>query len=265
VSRDLLIVLLVLGLLANVALIAGVAWLNHRAATRPPTGPTHDPGAPVVADDTDPARFLGLDAGPAVPGSVDTPAEVTGGPPAVRELADAEEPATLPAARRTPRAGARSPAETPTEGTSGRRRFVMPDDRGSHVRTERATAAFLREPVVPDAEHRSGRRRHRARRPAGKPVPRTDFVISLAGPAPDPRIVHGLSGALRGAVRTSDKVIELPNGRLRITLETDIQGGEAFVRRARGVVRPWLTALDPDVELRVERPRTPARPASGTP
>jgi hypothetical protein len=64
---------------------------------------------------------------------------------------------------------------------------------------------------------------------------------------------------MRGAVRTSDQVVELPGGRLRVTLEADATGGEAFVRRARGVVRPWLSALDPDLELRVERPRTPSR------
>ena len=74
--------------------------------------------------------------------------------------------------------------------------------------------------------------------------------------------MQALSAAMRSTVRTSDEVVELPGGRLRISLEADVPGGEAFVRRARSVVKPWLAALDPDLQLRVERPRTRQRAPS---
>ena len=87
-------------------------------------------------------------------------------------------------------------------------------------------------------------------------------MVSLAGADPDPRLVHALSAAMRSTVRTSDEVVELSRGRLRISLEADVPGGEAFVRRARSVVKPWLAALDPDLQLRVDRPRTRQRAPS---
>jgi hypothetical protein len=248
VSRDVLVVLLVLGIAANIALIAAVAWLNHRATRQARGGPGGDPGAPVAADDTDPARLLAIGTGLVDRDWVDTRPQAgsrDASPPETRQPPAQEGPSERGEARK--------------RSTGRQRRFVLPDRAESHARTERAIAAFLGEPVAPDPESRTGRRRHRARRPAGAPAPRTDLVLSLAGPTPDPRIVHALSAAMRGAVRTSDQVVELPGGRLRVTLEADATGGEAFVRRARGVVRPWLSALDPDLELRVERPRTPSR------
>jgi hypothetical protein len=268
VSRDVLIILLVLGLLANVALIGSVAWIRHRAAGQPPTTRDADPGAPVAADDTDPARLTATSSDSSepdwVPAASAEPAEPIPAPEPVRPAA------RRPAARQRPRTrterGAAPAPRSATAEPGGRRsrRFVMPDDDGSHARTDRAIAAFLGEPVAPDPETRAHRRRHRARRPAGAPVPKTDLVVSLAGSDPDPRIVHALSAALRGAVRTSDQVVELPRGRLRITLEADAGGGDAFVRRAHGVVKPWLTALDPALELRVERPRASRSTAAST-
>jgi hypothetical protein len=247
-----LIILLVLGLAANIALVAGVAWLNYRATRRPPAATTEDPGAPVAADDTDPARLLALEAAPPAPDWEEAPGASMASPlRAEPELLS--QPARRAVARRTPRSD-----DGATAGASGRRsrRFMMPDDGTSHARTERAIAAFLGEPVAPDPEGRSTRRRHRARRPAGAPLPRIDLVLSLAGANPDPRLVHALSAAIRGTVRSSDEVVEMPGGRLRVTLEADVGGGEAFVRRARAVVKPWLTALDPDLDLRVDRPRS---------
>ncbi len=248
-----LITLLVLGVLANVAHIGTVAWLNHRAASRRRMGEAAEP-SPVVAD--------AADSGPP---EVMTPGE------SVEPIAASE--AVPPATGRSPtRQGSRTTTDQPpapatrsaADAPGARRRFVMPEDEGSHARTDRAIALILGEPVAPDPETRSHRRRHRARRAAGTPVPKTDLVVSFAGSDPDPRIVHALSAALRGAVRASDQVVELPDGQLRITLEADSGGGEAFARRAHGVVRPWLAALDPLLELRVERPSPRAEGAATT-
>ena len=251
-SRDVLIILLVLGLIANILLVAGVAWINYRARR---AAALPDAGAALAAHEADPGGRPGTGtASPRDAPAVSLPdaaIETPSAPP----TAVAEAP-RRPAARRTPREPTTHASGDAGPAARRSRRFVLPDDDGSHARTDRAIAAFLGEPVAPDPDARSSRRRHRARRPAGAPVPRTDLVLSLAGADPDPRLVHALSAAMRSTVRSSDEVVELPGGRLRITLEADVPGGEAFVRRARSVVKPWLSALDPDLQLRVDRPRT---------
>jgi hypothetical protein len=137
----------------------------------------------------------------------------------------------------------------------------MPDRNEADARSERAIAAFLGDATAPDPGDRPTRRRHRARRPPGTPVLRTDLVISLAGGEPETRVVHAVSTALRETLRASDEVVEMAGGRLRVTLEADARGGDAFLRRARTVLRPWLGLIDPDLELRVERGPRPARGA----
>jgi hypothetical protein len=270
VSRDLLIVLLVLGLAANVALVAAVMWINHRAASRPRSSLPGNPDTAAADHEPAHARPLAV-AGEQVDDDALEPAEPEPAAPHPVE----PRPVRAAGSRRSTSRGALArgatgvstdPVEPPVPGRRARR-FTMPEDNdvAEHARTERAIAAFLGEPVPADPEHRTSRRRHRARRAAGAAVPRTDLVVSLGRAKPDPRIVHALSAALRGTVRTSDQVVELAGGRLRITLEADTRGGDAFLRRAQGVVKPWLAALDPSLELRVEQPRTESLPEAAIP
>ncbi len=139
----------------------------------------------------------------------------------------------------------------------------MPDLEEDYDRAARSIAAFLGEPVAPAGGPRPHRRRHRARRPAGSTA-RTDLILAIAGESLPGRAPHAVAAALRETVRESDEVVEVPGGRLRVTLDADPVGSEAFVARARGVVQPWLELLGPDVELRVEGQGTPNEAAAAS-
>ena len=268
--RDLLLALLVIGVTLNVALIVFVAWANTRAAARTPSADDADPGAPIASDDTDPARLLSLGSRLVDRDWIDTRAE---GEPS--SAGRAREPAVraaepLPAAEPRLMVGGPPPATAhpalePAPTARRPRRFVLPDRDESQDRSQRAIEAFFGQGVPARATPRPARRRSRVRRPPGAPIPRTDLVLALGDGRYDARVVQAVSDALRGTLRDSDRVVELPGGRLQVTLEADARGGDAFLRRARTVLQPWLGVVDPDLELRVERPqRAERRPGTAS-
>jgi hypothetical protein len=84
-------------------------------------------------------------------------------------------------------------------------------------------------------------------------------LLVVVGDTDGGRGAHAVAAALRDTVRASDEVVELPGGRLRVTLDADASGADAFVVRAQAVVRPWLALLGPAAEMRVERDRPAAQ------
>lgn len=255
--RDLLLFLLAVGVVLNVALFVGVLLHQLRSGRAQRAAPV-DPGAPVASEAVDPLRML-------IAGVRDDPdwVDTLRPPEPDPALLDADEPARLAAGPHTA-----DPADLDgsdvVDGPGARRvrRFQMPHRDESSDRSERAIAAFLGSPIAPPPELRQPRRRNRARRPAGTPVEHTNLILTLGERPPDHRIVRAVSTALRTTLRETDELVELPGGRLRITLEADSRGGEAFLRRARTVVRPWLGVLGGQLDLRVERGR-PTRQATG--
>jgi hypothetical protein len=175
------------------------------------------------------------------------PAAVAAAAPAAPAAVAAPPPVAAAAERPLPR-----PASSAKPARRGRR-FTMPDLEEDPDRAARSIAAFLGEPVAPAGGPRPHRRRHRVRRPAGSTT-RTDLFLTIAGESLPGRAPHAVAAALRETVRESDEVVEVPGGRLRVTLDADPVGSEAFVARARGVVQPWLELLGPKVELLVEDP-----------
>ena len=140
------------------------------------------------------------------------------------------------------------------------RRFVLPPLDEDQARSVRAIEAFLDGPppsgTVPE---RPPRRRHRARRAAGSPVPRTTMLVWLHGFSDLDRAVGTTRAAtvsaafvdsLRRAARATDEVREIGSGRVRVVVDTDDAGATAFVERARRGVQPWLELLA--VPLKVE-------------
>jgi hypothetical protein len=256
VDREFLLLLLVFGVLLNTGLLVTVAVLRAARVGEAPAAP----GVPRVT--VIPQQTLAPSRGPSsenrarrapAPSVGRTPAlvaEVAEAPAPLREVAAPPSPApTVPSPAP---AGATTPARaTATRRTGRPRRFTMPNLEEDHDRATRSIAAFLGEPVAPTPGAHPQRRRHRARRPAGAAV-RSDVVLLVAGDPPGGRIAHAVAAALRDTVRASDEVVELPGGRLRVTLDADAAGAEAFAARARAVVRPWLDLVGPGVELRVE-------------
>jgi hypothetical protein len=149
-----------------------------------------------------------------------------------------------------------------TKRTPRGRRFVLPPLDEDQARSVRAIEAFLDGPPPPadaTAPERPARRRHRVRRTAGTPVPRTTMVVWLQGYSELDRAVGSTRAAtvanafvdsLRRAARATDEVREMGSGRCRIVVDTDDAGATAFVERARRGVQPWLELLA--VPLKVE-------------
>jgi hypothetical protein len=140
------------------------------------------------------------------------------------------------------------------------RRFVLPPLDEDQGRSAAAIEAFLGgEPPPGAAAGRPQRRRHRARRPTGSPMPRTTMLVWLQGFGELDRVVgtsraghvsNAFFDSLRRLARTTDEVREVGTGRVRIVIDADDAGANAYVERARASVQPWLELLT--VPLRVE-------------
>jgi hypothetical protein len=152
-------------------------------------------------------------------------------------------------------------AKAASKRTPRGRRFVLPPLDEDQARSARAIEAFLDgpPPAADTAPERPARRRHRVRRAAGTPVPRTTMIVWLQGYSDLDRAVGSTRAAtvssafvdaLRRAARATDEVREMGSGRCRIVVDTDDAGATAFVERARRGVQPWLELLA--VPLKVE-------------
>jgi hypothetical protein len=153
---------------------------------------------------------------------------------------------------------------TPSDGGARKtrgRRFVLPKLDEDQDRTSEAIEAFLDGPPPEPGTttERPQRRRHRVRRPAGTPVPRTTLLVWLQGFADLDRAVgtsranhvsNAFRDALRRSARATDEVREAGSGRVRLIIDADDAGANAYVERARASVQPWLELLS--VPLRVE-------------
>ncbi|MDQ6793682.1 MAG: hypothetical protein M3067_02445 [Chloroflexota bacterium] len=149
-----------------------------------------------------------------------------------------------------------------SRGGSRGRRFKLPPLDEDHARSARAIEAFLGGPTEPAtaAAERSSRRRHRARRPAGTPAPKTTLVVSLKGypeleramgPTRATTVAVAFSDALRRSARSTDELRELGGGRMRIIVEADDAGANAYLDRARASTQPWLELLPVPLRLDV--------------
>jgi len=244
VSRDLLLVLLVAGLVLNFGLLLLVAAVRH---ARTPAGRyPRDVPEPSVAPAT-PRRPMIPDARVAA---------------AQRRFAEAAGDALHAGgtASSGTRAGQNVPQRAATPLAASRaRRFTLPPFDDDPERTGRAIASFLSDPVGAPGTSLPHRRRQRGSRAVeGETPPRTEVVLSLGG-VPSERIAQAAATSLRRALRGSDALVEEGGGRLRISLATDMAGADAFVHRARSLVDPWLDAIEPPLELRLESPPQPVR------
>jgi hypothetical protein len=166
------------------------------------------------------------------------------------------EAASVGAVEQGPETRASKPKSRRTRG----RRFVLPPLDEDQGRSAAAIEAFLGgEPPPGTTAERHQRRRHRARRPTGSPVPRTTMLVWLQGFGELDRVVgtsrashvsNAFFDALRRLARTTDEVREVGTGRVRVVIDADDAGASAYVERARASVQPWLELLT--VPLRVE-------------
>ena len=180
--------------------------------------------------------------GPAAELRVDAPAVgVTATGPAPRH--DDQSPAAVPAPNQAADAAGR------------RRRFVLPRLEEDRARSDRAIAAVLGE-IDTSRVTAPAVRRQRTRRVAGQPVPHTEvLLVGAERYAAD--FMYALARAMEQASRDSDRVQVLPEGSVRVLLEADPQGADAFVQRARALLGPWLQFAGVTVEFLV-RPLEPA-------
>jgi hypothetical protein len=270
VDREFLLLLLVFGVLLNTGLLVTVAALRVARVRDDPAPDVPSPAA--IPQQTLPARPVSAAArrtrsatSAAAMTVARPPAPATAAPePGPSPAATAPAPVPAPTAVAAPAVNtapvatpAAQPARTPAKRSSRPRRFTLPRHEEDH-RTTHSIAAFLGEPVAPTPGAHPQRRRHRARRPAGANV-RSDVLLVVVGDTDGGRGAHAVAAALRDTVRASDEVVELPGGRLRVTLDADASGADAFVVRAQAVVRPWLALLGPAAEMRVERDRPAAQ------
>jgi len=243
VSRDLLLVLLVAGLLLNFGLLGLVAAVRH---ARTPAGRyPRDVPEPSVAP-ASPRRPMIPDARVAA---------------AQRRFAEAAGDATHGGgtASSTAGVGQNVPQRAATPPAASRaRRFTLPPFDDDPERTGRAIASFLGDPVGAPGTSLPHRRRQRGSRAVEGATPRTEVVLSLGGVPPE-RLAQAAATSLRRTLRGSDALVEEGGGRLRISLATDVAGADAFVHRARSLVDPWLDAIEPPLELRLESPPQPVR------
>jgi hypothetical protein len=195
----------------------------------------------------------------APPASVPPVAPVA--PLSVTAVPSVEPPEPAAAAGATPveRAATPEAAGRKSRRTRGRR-FVLPPLDEDQDRSAAAIEAFLggEQPAGTTTE-RPQRRRHRARRPTGSPVPRTTMLVWLQGFGELDRVVgtarashvsNAFFDSLRRLARTTDEIREVGTGRVRVVIDADDAGASAYVERARASVQPWLELLT--VPLRVE-------------
>jgi hypothetical protein len=285
-SRDALLIVLAIVVIANFVFLAEVAVLNRRrtarervdarnaaarsadavlpapvAAVAEPLGPRLVPAATAEPTPTTAAEASGTAAGtprePAAPEIV---------PPVARPVPVA---ATPPSPTAAP-----VPSGEPMTRRSRTRRFAMPqldEDRG---RTEAAINAFLGEPSLTagaSQQHRP-RRRSRRQRPPTDAAPMV-VVATLAGweelrrnggAEAASRFAEALASTLRGTLRSGDELMELGGGRLRMVVHADEEGARAIIVRAVAICDPWLRAAPVKLELRARAidPSTSARPSA---
>jgi len=281
-SRDALLIILAIVVLANFVFLAEVAVLNRRRTARERGAPARRSAAvagdavsgetaaasvevplgPRLVPRPTVARGSAADAGArqgdaeatAEQAAVDddTRTERTGPKSATADAADATPPLAPPTA---PRAG------EPMTRRSRTRRFAMPqldEDRG---RTEAAINAFLGEPSLTAGSPQQHRPRRRSRRQRSQNDAVTPMVVvaTLAGweelrrnggPEAASRFGEALASTLRGTLRSSDELMELGGGRLRIVVHADEEGAHALIVRATAICEPWLRAAPVKLELR---------------
>ncbi len=284
-SRDVLLACLAVALLVNLAFLGQVAILHsrrgrearrrrtahrrlspRRVIARPSTAPGSDleffvPTGPEarwgrLGPSSAPPQAA-VSAASAVTAAVAPPppsAPDVETPPLVEDQPEGIAPQASPEAE-----AVTSPRRTARHTPRGRR-FVLPPLDEDHARSARAIEAFLGgSPPTGTAAERPHRRRHRARRPSGAPVPRTTMLVWLQGFGDLDRLIGTTrSGpvfaafleALRRSARATDEVREVGVGRVRVVVEADDAGANAYVERARAGVQPWLALLA--VPLRVE-------------
>ena len=262
-SRDLLLALLTIALLLNLAFLVQVA--NLRWQRKGDARPSRHVRAEAERTFFGPTA-RGAEARVAAP----TTAEPLTSPSAAQphERAGAVEAVAEPALSSQPAADS-EPSSAQDDGVEasprparrgGRaRRFVLPPLDEDHARSARAIEAFLGGPPPTEvASERPHRRRHRARRTAGTPVPRTSMLVWLQGfgeldrmlgPARGASVSTAFLDALRRAARTGDEVREVARGRARVVVEADDAGASAFLDRARTDMQPWLDLLAVPVRL----------------
>ncbi|MFL5680805.1 MAG: hypothetical protein ACJ77B_09425 [Chloroflexota bacterium] len=272
-SRDALLIILAIVVIANFVFLAEVAVLNRRRSQREGVDARNAAAARVGAA----SAALATAAAEPVPqlGPRLVPAASTESLPASADLTAAtaatvdqrETPAAVAAGPRpVPVAAAASPAVPPVPAgepmtrRSRTRRFAMPqldEDRG---RTEAAINAFLGEPSLTAGtpqQHRPRRRSRRQRAPTDT-APMV-VVATLAGweelrrnggAEAASRFGEALASTLRGTLRSGDELMELGGGRLRMVVHADEDGARAIIVRAIAICDPWLRAAPVKLELR---------------
>jgi hypothetical protein len=198
------------------------------------------------------------------PARVEAPPDVAPAPPpppAPARVEAAAEPEATPAV--TP-ARAEQDAESATPPSKSRkargRRFVLPPLDEDQARSAAAIEAFLGGTPPPGTTAVTPqRRRHRARRAPGTPMPRTTMLVWLqgfgeldrtVGTTRSSHVANAFFDAMRRLARTTDEIREVGTGRVRVVIDADDAGASAYVERARSAVQPWLELLT--VPLRVE-------------
>jgi hypothetical protein len=226
--REFLLALVALAILLNVGLLLAIVLVRAvqrwpRSASQPAAAALSSPAAPEP-----PTRGL-------VP--VTTP------------------PTTLPDAPR-PAATSSAPRRS--------RRFVMPSLEEDHERATRAIGAVLGE-----SGHRSRRRSRRHRGPG--PLEHTavdarirgiDELRRTAGPEVAGRMAVALAASVGSTIRSSDRLIDFGDGRLRVIVQADPVGAGAASDRIRALATPWLATATVPIEL-VMVPAAPEALGSG--
>jgi hypothetical protein len=214
--REFLLALVALAILLNVGLLLAIVLVRTRQRwPRPATRPV----AATVA--------------------------VTAPPPAIAEP-PVPEPAGLPPDL------APAPRPAPIRSTARRsRRFVMPSLEEDHERATRAIGA-----VLGDTGHRTRRRSRRHRGPG--PLEHTavdarirgmDELRRTAGPDIAGRMALALAASVGSAIRSSDRLIDFGDGRLRVIVQADPEGAGAASDRIRAMTGPWLATAAVPIEL----------------
>jgi hypothetical protein len=292
-SRDVLLALLVLALLLNLAFLSQVGamrarrertWARDReearrreAARRAEVSravaaqlPSGGPGGAArtffvpARDGNGSGRVALPDRSPATNdhaiAALPATTAIAEPPPPLAENAPRADEPHVAAAASLDAASVTTSSDAGPRKTRGRR-FVLPKLDEDQDRTSEAIEAFLDGPPPEPGTttERPQRRRHRVRRPAGTPVPRTTMLVWLQGFADLDRAVgtsranhvsNAFRDALRRSARSSDEVRDAGPGRMRLIIDADDAGANAYVERARASVQPWLELLS--IPLRVE-------------
>jgi hypothetical protein len=127
----------------------------------------------------------------------------------------------------------------------------MPSLEEDHERATRAIGAVLGE-----TGHRSRRRSRRHRGPG--PLEHTavdarirgmDDLRRTAGPEIAGRMAVALAASVGSAIRSSDRLIDFGDGRLRVIVQADPAGAGAASDRIRALATPWLATAAVPIEL----------------